>query len=92
MSSDDPGDRLLHVRFDDLPRVSDGWWSGRGCGGGSESVGLWWSRAEWRRVGLQKPSIRSKIAAAGSARVVQVRRSSSSICIEPKNDSAIALS
>ena len=28
-----------------------------------------------------------KIADASSARVVQIRRSSSSICIEPKNDS-----
>ena len=34
----------------------------------------------------------SKIAVASSARVVQMRRSSSSICIEPNNDSIIALS
>ncbi len=34
----------------------------------------------------------SKIAVARSARVGQFRRSSSSICMEPKNDSIIALS
>ena len=49
------------------------------------------ARALWRRTGLQKDSMYSKIADASSARVVQIRRSSSSICIEPKDDSIIAL-
>jgi hypothetical protein len=39
-----------------------------------------------------KASMYSKIAVASSARVFQMRRSSSSICMEPKNDSIMALS
>ena len=47
---------------------------------------------EWRRVRLQKTSIQSKIAVAGSARVFHFFVSSSSVCSRARNASTMALS
>src|SRR3954454_9392010 len=65
---------------------SDGAWSF------SNSIGLRMPRLEWRRFELYQHSIHSKTALASSSRVSHFRRSRTSSCRVPQNDSIIALS
>jgi hypothetical protein len=58
----------------------------------SNSIGVRYPSAEWRRRRLWKISMYSKIALAISIRVFHFVRLSSSICIDDQTDSNVALS